>query len=669
MNFTQKCIQKVKRSDCKIMELAKIIIIASVLSIQHDQTSACKGSGKDKGSKGDAEIPKMNKTYFNVTTISNYYENKFVSELWRKEEIKERLLLHSVYEITTSPCLVPSQKFKSYPSLDIKLNHINKKNIETTLLNINTNFSNENRSLRYSLRCATPLNSDSFSMTDISNGRKQMKSFMEFKDSDSSISISILLDFKTYNFFWCFGETNTTDLSYCFLDRNIESISKFSENLLNGNIFLSIEDSSNHRNNCSSFDKLIMSHNSLVSKKMESSENTFSDSAFAKQMLHTKSLSSHISNTFDLNLETNIVSTLCNKSTTKCTFNRNLNLFCFNETIKCHNYVQKSFHWKGLAQETIIDLHEIEIWSLEYITIRPKLNGGLIHIMDENHATLDIIRVDKLTNDTRLPQAYRISDHAFESTFNLDMKEGSDHSISLVFEVSSNISKFCSKEPNARLYVALQESQVIDRMEYFGDIKPNTRHWRFIKVVGFESGFEIKFDTWKPEVTKLMNKSAIKLEEDGLFEYKLTCNQNFDQSIHQNHVYFIPIMVGSISIFLIVFLVIIVIVSIVRTNHKSSKQKIHINDNKFDETDIGRNTVQNEYDVPVMEKSTDNEYDDCIDVDAIEESAYCTNLPNKGFDSRSNIKCSSTNLLIDHDNISMFQDENGETLFVMKDFQ
>ena len=93
-----------------------------------------------------------------------------------------------------------------------------------------------------------------------------------------------------------------------------------------------------------------------------------------------------------------------------------------------------------------------------------------------------------------------------------------------------------------------------------------------------------------------------------------------------------------------------------------------MNKNSLDEVDIGKNTIQNEYDVPMIEKAMENDYDDAIDVDAIEESAYTTNLANQDMDTISKKDDNSSDMM-DDDNTSIFHDDNGETFFVMKDFR
>ena len=131
---------------------------------------------------------------------------------------------------------------------------------------------------------------------------------------------------------------------------------------------------------------------------------------------------------------------------------------------------------------------------------------------------------------------------------------------------------------------------------------------------------------------------------------------------------FIPIVVGSISIFLVIFVLVVIVVYKINSKNTCSQTKISLNKNSLDEVDIGKNTIQNEYDVPMIEKSIENDYDDAIDVDAIEESAYTTNLANQDMNTVSKRDdCSSD--MKDEDNTSIFQDDNGETFFVMKDFR
>ena len=341
--------------------------------------SACKGKSKDKGSKRDQSITAMNFTYFNATTISNFFGNKFISELWRKEEMQQRVLLHSVYEITFSACFAPFEQTSLYPSLDVRLYHINDNNQEAVLLNLNSHIRSNDHSLEYFLRYSIPTGDNTFSMKNISSGQKTLNPAIFNENGVSNVTLSILLDFRTYNFFWCFGETNDNELSYCFLDKRIESISKLSQKLLNGNIFLSIANLESHRNNCSLFDKLIMSHNSLVAQKRESSKNTFQESKFAKQILHNKVLTDNLTYTSDLNLRHHLATSNCNKTKTKCNFKNNPNLFCFNERITCRDYIQNNFIWKSHAQETIIDFHEVDMWSLKSITLNSKINEGKIH--------------------------------------------------------------------------------------------------------------------------------------------------------------------------------------------------------------------------------------------------------------------------------------------------
>ena len=638
-----------KKFTTRMTKLAHIIVFGYILSRQLHQISACKGKSKENGSRRDETITNMKFTYFNTTTISNFFESKFISELWRKEEMQQRVLLSSVYEITFSSCFSPLEQTSLFPSLDVTLYHMNDNNQETVLLNLNSHIRKNNHSLQFSLKSLIPTNRNTLSMTDISSGRKTLNPTIFNENSVSNMTLSILLDFKTYNFFWCFGETNDIDLSYCFLDKRIESISKLSQKLLYGNILLSIENLESHRNNCLLFNKLIVSHNTLVAQKKKSSKNTFQESKFAKQMLHDKALTDNLIYTSDSNLLHHLATVNCNKTKTTCNFKNNPNLFCLNETIICRDYVQNNFEWKSHAQETIIDFNEVDIWSLKYISLNSKMNAGEIHIIGENGEILEAIMARAIINETTDSQAHHLSSKSFDTIMYLNTERNLDRSILFMLEFSYNATNICSEEPNVNLYIAPQESRVVDRIEYFGKIKSNSRHWKLLRIIGFNLDLEIKVETLKPKTN------------DSSLTYTMDCSANIDIS-------FIPIVVGSISIVLVILVLVIIVGYKIYIKNTCSQKKISRNKNNLDEVDIGKNTIQNEYDIPMIEKSMENDYDDAIDVDAIEESAYTTNLANQDMNTISKRDdCSSDRM--DDDNTSIFQDDNGEKFYVMKDFR
>ena len=638
-----------KKLTTRMTKLAQIIVFGYMLFRHLHQISACKGKSKENGSRRDDTITNMKFTYFNTTTISNFFGSKFISELWRKEEMQQRVLLSSVYEIRFSACFSPLEHTSLFPSLDVRLYHMNDNNQETVLLNLNSRISNNDHSLQFSLKSLIPSSGNTLSMTEISKGRKTLNPFIFNGNSVSNMTLSILLDFKTYNFFWCFGETNDIDLSYCFLAKRIESISKLSLKLLYGNILLSIENLERHRNNCSLFNELIVSHNSLVAQKKESSKHTFQESKFAKQILHNKALTDNLIYTSDSNLLHHIATVNCNKTKTTCNFMKNPNLFCSNETIICRDYVQNNYEWKGHAHETTIDFNEVDIWSLKYISLHSKINAGEIHIIGENGEILEAIMAKAIINETTDNQAYHLSSKSFNSIMYLNTERNLDRSILFMLEFSYNGTNICTEEPNVKLYIAPQESRVVDRIEYFGTIKSHSRHWKLLKIIGFNLDLEIKVEALKTKTN------------DSSLTYKMHCNANIDKS-------FIPIVLGSISIFLVILVVVITVVYEINIKSTCSKTKISMNKNSLDEVDIGKNTIQNEYDVPMIEKEMENDYDDAIDVDAIEESAYTTNLANQEMNIISK-KDDSLSDLMDDDNTSIFQDDNGETFFVMKDFR
>ena len=231
----------------------------------------------------------------------------------------------------------------------------------------------------------------------------------------------------------------------------------------------------------------------------------------------------------------------------------------------------------------------------------------------------------------------------------LNTKRNLDRSILFMLEFSYNATNICTEEPNVKLYIAPQESRVVDRIEYFGTIESNSRHWKLLKIIGFNLDLEIKVEALKTKTN------------DTSITYKMHCNAIIDKS-------FIPIVLGSISIFLVILVVVITVVYEIKIKSTFSKTKISMNKNSLDEVDIGKNTIQNEYDVPMIEKAMENDYDDAIDVDAIEESAYTTNLANQEMDTISKKDDTSSDMM-DDENTSIFQDDNGETFFVMKDFR
>ena len=163
-----------KKFTTRMMKLAQIIVFGYMLSRQLYQISACKGKSKENGSRRDDTITNIKFTYFNTTTISNFFGSKFISELWRKEEMQQRVLLSSVYEIRFSACFSPLEHTSLFPSLDVRLYHMNDNNQETVLLNLNSRISKNDHSLQFSLKSLIPSRGNTLSMTEISKGRKTL---------------------------------------------------------------------------------------------------------------------------------------------------------------------------------------------------------------------------------------------------------------------------------------------------------------------------------------------------------------------------------------------------------------------------------------------------------------------------------------------------------------
>ena len=108
---------------------------------------------------------------------------------------------------------------------------------------------------------------------------------------------------------------------------------------------------------------------------------------------------------------------------------------------------------------------------------------------------------------------------------------------------------------------------------------------------------------------------------------------------------------------LLLIILILVMATVFKLTKKYSprKRKISTKDSAQDVVDAAdRETFQNEYDLPMIEKSIDNEYDDAIDVDAIEESAYTTHIPEQDNSTPVEKECCSSSNTIEDDNTFTF---------------
>ena len=574
---------------------------------------ACKNgrsSGKKKSDgKADTEIPKINNTHFNMTTIKKFHGKQFVSELWNQEELQERILLHSVYEVTVSSRTKEFDHHYHPTALDLKLFLLSNKKQPIQLLDLRVSINIKLKVLQYDLKSAIPEQNSTFTI-NMSKGSKNIDP--NILENHLNMTVFVLFDFQSFNFAWCASiGTDPKEIVHCFLSNNFESFYAALD-LLNGRISLSIERGGDIEKSCTTIDSITIAHNSLTATFKESSKNKLQNSTFAEEILKNKDIVKQFSDQTNLFIPKHFSSLHCKKSSVNCNFGTNKNLFCFNETVNCPDYQMSNYYWKVLQKATFIDLSEINLAALKYITITSKgLTVGKFQMIDGHQNDVSFVSIDSEFNNITGIQKYNISSNEFQGSFSPNVAEFREVFLKFIIEIPDNNSP-CPRGEHAKLYVAIQEATVITNLELFGKIRIDTWNWKGININGFKSGFEVMMETILVKHAQMRYNSSI-IDIDAA-NFHLKCQQHPARNDSKN------VLHSTLIFTIVVVLVIICLTLLVVMVYKMARKK----STKKGKTMPIANVADGNHE---SSKSSDEYYDDAIDVDAIEESAYATELP------------------------------------------
>ena len=652
-----------------------VVLILTLILVKH-KILGCKSSTKaTEGGPKEATVPVFNHTlltnqtipnhiFFDLRTISNYSGKLFTSELWNKNEMHERIPLQSIYEITVSPYCNNTDYNLFYPMiLKFTLQHINKRNQSTVLLELETRIDYQFSALKYVLNVSYPKNKSHFER-DISQGGRRLD--LELLQDDKKMTTFVLFDFESFNFFWCSSVgVHRKEILHCFLDRRVESLNGFT-GLVDGSLLLSIENTGTPKECSGVIDEITVAHNAFTSTLKESSKNYPSNSTFAKEILKNKQMAKNLTNnSSNFFMRNYFPFVLCKQpSSVPCAFKRNKNLFCINNTLSCRDYEASSYYWEFSHGEALIDLTEMEVTSLKNVIVSCYGGAGQLQIIDGYQNIIGFVNVSTMFQENATGRNYSVLSSEFHGTFSSNVEDAKSPSIALIIELPENKDDMCLLKENARLYVAAKESRFVENLEFFGKINPSPRYWYGIKIIGFELGVKVKVETVISKHEQEANISSILVKDMSdrnnleIECHRLTLNTKIKDTPYLNTHY--SILIITIPAIIGFVLVLSMIILAYKLRRKPSPVHVDVSSSiSFDPNSSRLNQVS---------KPCYNDYDDCIDIDAIEESVYATTEHPEGINHHLPSRSHLSNNPSENNGTTTYLDTHGESVYVMTEF-